>query len=85
MAKILDRASFSTTAKGYQALVSWLKSLGTLAKVGVEGTDAYGAWSPRHLDREGLEVMEVNWPNRQARWRLVSPTPSTPKWPLGRL
>jgi hypothetical protein len=34
--KILDTKSFETTAKGYRALVSWLESFGTLAKVGVE-------------------------------------------------
>ena len=68
--KILDTASFATTAKGYQALLAWLRSFGTLAKVGVEGTGAYGAGLARHLDGEGVEVVEVNRPNRQARRRL---------------
>jgi transposase len=67
--KILDTASFSATAKGYRELLTWLGSFGKLAKVGVEGTGAYGAGLARHLGNEGIEVVEVNRPNRQARRR----------------
>jgi len=67
--KIGDTASFSATAKGYRELLAWLGSFGELAKVGVEGTGAYGAGLARHLGREGVEVVEVNRPNRQARRR----------------
>ena len=67
--KILDTASFSATAKGYRELLTWLGSFGELAKVGVEGTGAYGAGLARHLGNEGVEVVEVNRPNRQARRR----------------
>jgi transposase len=67
--KILDTASFSATAKGYRELLCWLSSFGELAKVGVEGTGAYGAGLARHLGNEGVEVVEVNRPNRQARRR----------------
>ena len=35
--------------------------------MGVEGTGAYGAGLARHLAAEGVEVVEVNRPNRQAR------------------
>ena len=67
--KILDTASFSATAKGYRELLAWLSSFGELAKVGVEGTGAYGAGLACHLGKEGVEVVEVNRPNRQARRR----------------
>ena len=67
--KILDTKSFETTGKGYRALVSWFESFGTLAKVGIEGTGAYGAGLARHLAGGGIEVLEVNRPNRQARRR----------------
>lgn len=67
--KILDTKSFETTGKGYRALVSWLSSFGELAKVGVEGTGAYGAGLARHLADVGIDVVEVNRPNRQARRR----------------
>ncbi len=67
--KILDTKSFETTEKGHRALLLWLRSFGTLAKVGVEGTGAYGAGLARHLAEAGIEVLEVNRPNRQARRR----------------
>jgi transposase len=67
--KVLDPASFEVTAKGYRELLTWLRSFGELAKVGVEGTGAYGAGLARHLGGAGVEVVEVNRPNRQARRR----------------
>jgi len=67
--KVLDTASFEVTARGYRELLNWLRSFGELAKVGVEGTGAYGAGLARHLGGAGVEVVEVNRPNRQARRR----------------
>ena len=67
--KILDAASFDATAAGYRALQQWLEGFGTLATVGVEGTDSYGAGLVRHLQRNGVSVVEVNRPNRQLRRR----------------
>lgn len=67
--KILDTKSFDATEKGHRALCSWFRSFGSLAKVGVEGTGAYGAGLTRHLAGAGIEVVEVNRPNRQARRR----------------
>ncbi len=67
--KILDTASFAATAKGYRELLGWMRSFGELAKVGVEGTGAYGAGLARQLGAEGVTVAEVNRPNRQIRRR----------------
>lgn len=67
--KILDTKSFETGVTGYRELLVWLRSFGELAKVGAEGTGAYGAGLARHLVAEGVEVLEVNRPNRQARRR----------------
>ncbi len=67
--KIIDTASFVTTTKGYRELHSWLCSFGKLAKVGVEGTGCYGAGLARYLGKEGVDVVEVNRPNRQTRRR----------------
>jgi transposase len=52
---------------GEAQLHGWLSSFGTVARVGVEGTGAYGAGLARHLRRCGLAVIEVDRPNRQAR------------------
>jgi transposase len=56
--------SFDTTEVGYQRLVEWLASHGEVRVVGVEGTGSYGAGLARHLQRAGLEVVEVDRPNR---------------------
>lgn len=64
---LLGVESFPTTPKGYRALAAWLDSFGPVAKVGVEGTGTYGAGLVRHLRGAGIEVLEVDRPNRQAR------------------
>jgi len=64
---LLGTESFPATPSGYRALVSWLERFGTVGRVGVEGTGAYGAGLARYLARAGIEVVEVDRPNRQAR------------------
>src|SRR5205823_13041276 len=54
---------------GYRELCSWLATFGTVDRVGVEGTGAYGAGLARHLRSRGVEVIEVDRPNRQLRRR----------------
>ena len=66
---VLGVESFATTPAGYGELCSWLETFGTLARVGVEGTGAYGAGLARHLRSRGLVVIEVDRPNRQERRR----------------
>jgi transposase len=61
--------AFETTRSGYQRLVGWLRSHGHIERVGVEGTGSYGAGLTRHLTRAGIDVVEVDRPNRQARHR----------------
>ena len=68
--RVLDTASFSTDATGYERLNNWLGSWGRVAQVGIEGTGSYGAGLSRHLMRMGVEVAEVNRPNRQLRRRF---------------
>ena len=64
---VLGVESFPVTPGGYRELFSWLCSFGLLAKVGVEGTGAYGAGLARYLARQGVAVIEVDRANRQAR------------------
>jgi transposase len=66
---VLGVESFATTPDGYRELSSWLATFGTLTRVGVEGTGAYGAGLARHLRSRGLVVIEVDRPNRQERRR----------------
>jgi transposase len=67
---VLGVESFATTPQGFRALHGWLAGFGPIARVGVEGTGAYGAGLARHLRGEGLEVIEVDRPNRQLRRKL---------------
>jgi len=64
---LLGVESFVATPGGYRAMLEWLGEFGTVDKVGVEGTGAYGAGLARFLRRAGVEVIEVDRPNRQVR------------------
>ena len=64
---LLGVESFGTTPDGYRQALRWLRSLGELELVGVEGTGSYGVGLTRHLLAEGVTVIEVDRPNRQRR------------------
>ncbi len=66
---VLGVESFPTTPAGYRELHDWLVGFGDLERIGVEGTGAYGAGLARFLQRAGVEVIEVDRPNRQERRR----------------
>lgn len=61
---LADR-EFPATGAGYRRLLSWLCSFGSITRVGVEGTGAYGAELARTLRRAGLSVIEVDRPDRK--------------------
>jgi len=65
--RILGTLECKTTAKGHGRLLAWMRSFGELVKVGVEGSGSYGAGLTRYLAGAGIEVLEVNRPNRQTR------------------
>jgi transposase len=66
---LLGVESFPTTVEGNRQLLGWLRGLGRVAQVGVEGTGSYGASLARFLRDAGVEVLEVDRPNRQERRR----------------
>jgi transposase len=67
--RLLGTASFATTTIGYRQLHRWLCAHGEVLAVGVEGTGSWGAGLSRFLRARGLNVVEVNRPNRQTRRR----------------
>src|SRR5215210_3980852 len=67
--RVVGTGDFAADAGGYRALLRWMRGFGPLGRVGVEGTGAYGAGLARYLAREGVTVVEVIRPNRQARRR----------------
>jgi transposase len=66
---VLGVESFEATLAGEEKLASWLKSFGEVRLVGVEGTGAYGTGVARQLRATGIDVVEVDRPNRQQRRR----------------
>jgi transposase len=66
---LLGVAEFPTTLAGHRELLGWLSGFGPVARVGVEGTGSYGAGLARFLRSAGVQVVEVDRPNRQARRR----------------
>ena len=66
---LLGVKQFPTTSTGHGELLGWLSGFGPVTVVGVEGTGSYGAGLARFLRTAGVEVVEVDRPNRQVRRR----------------
>jgi transposase len=64
-----ETTTFPATAAGYQALLAWAGTFGVLRRAGVECTGSYGAALARHLRAVGVEVIEVNQPDKATRRR----------------
>lgn len=64
-----ESTTFPATAAGYQALLSWASTFGVLRRASVECTGSYGAALARHLRSAGVEVIEVNQPDKATRRR----------------
>jgi hypothetical protein len=75
VAAVLDSATgrqlgtqpFPTTPAGYSGLLSWMQDLGGVDCIGVESTGSWGAGLARHLTGVGIDVIEVDRPDRKAR------------------
>jgi transposase len=63
----LGELSVPATVKGYEELLRWAAGFGTMRCAGVEGTSSYGAGLARHLRARGIEVLEVERPERRRR------------------
>src|SRR5215203_5787796 len=61
----LGELAVSTTTKGYERLICWAQSFGTVGCAGVEGTGSYGAGLARYLRAAGISVVEVERPKRR--------------------
>jgi transposase len=60
---------FPATDAGNAQLARWLDSLGTVTDAGVEGTGSYGYRLAGALTRHGVQVREINCPDRSRRRR----------------
>jgi transposase len=73
---LLGIETFETTEPGYRKLLEWLEGFGQVSLVGVEGTGSYGTGLARFLHDQGVEVVEVDRPNRQLRHRKGKSDPT---------
>src|SRR5665213_2905091 len=67
--RLIATAAFLTTMRGYHELYEWLVHHGRVSVVGIEGTGSYGAGIAALLAGHGLDIVEVNRPDRQLRRR----------------
>jgi transposase len=65
--ELFGTAEFRANASGYEELLTWMESHGTIEAIGVEGTGFYGAALTQLLTGQGQMVVEVNRPNPSAR------------------
>lgn len=63
----LGTKEFPATVPGYEQLIAWMSSFGLISKIGVEGTGSYGSGLTRVLIDRGINVVEVDRPNRRSR------------------
>jgi transposase len=73
---LLGVERFETTEAGYRKLAEWLEGFGPVIRVGVEGTGSYGTGLARFLHDRGVDVVEVDRPNRQLRHRRGKSDPT---------
>ncbi|MGW5201245.1 IS110 family transposase [Streptomyces spiralis] len=66
---VIGTEAFPATAAGYRELLEWARGMGTVRRAGVEGTGSFGAALTRYLLAQGVEVFDVNRPDRTDRRR----------------
>jgi transposase len=66
---VLATNCFATTRQGYRQMLTWMRSFGTLQRIGVECTGSYGAGLLRFMNTAGIEIMEVTKPDKLDRRR----------------
>jgi transposase len=76
VAAVIDQAgrlcgtqAFPASTRGYVALVTWAERFGPVECIGIEGTGTYGAGLARFVRAYGLQVVEVDRPDRSTRRR----------------
>ena len=67
--RLCGTKAFAASTRGYVALVTWAEHFGAVERIGVEGTGTYGAGLARFTRAYGLQVVEVNRPDRSLRRR----------------
>lgn len=64
---VVATETFPADRRGYADLITFIKHIGSVFTIGVEGTNSYGAGLTRALIGAGFDVKEVLRPTRQVR------------------
>src|SRR5215218_1576547 len=67
--RLCGTQAFAASTRGYVALVTWAEGFGLVERIGIEGTGTYGAGLARFARAYGLQVLEVDRPDRSTRRR----------------
>ncbi len=73
---LLGVESFPADAAGFEDLLGWLVGFAAVSLVGVEGTGSWGVGLARFFHDQGIETVEVDRPNRQARRKVGKSDPT---------
>ena len=65
--RVLASQCFATTRHGYKQMLAWMRTFGSLQRVGIEATGGYGAGLLRYMQKAGVEVLEVTTPDKHDR------------------
>jgi transposase len=65
--RILGPSRSPPSSSATRRLVRWMSGFVALARIGMDGTGSYGAGFARHLVSAGVELIQVNQPNRELR------------------
>lgn len=65
--RVIATTSVPTTALGYEQLIDWARGFGRVTRAGIEGTGTYGAALARRVQGRGVQVIEINRPDRSRR------------------
>jgi transposase len=65
--RVLASHCFATTRHGYRQMLVWMRTFGSLQRVGIEATGTYGAGLLRYMLTAGVEVLEVTTPDQHDR------------------
>ncbi len=76
---VIGTEEFPATAAGYRELLKWARGMGTVRRAGVEGTGSFGAALSRYLLAQGVEVFDVNRPDRTDRRQRGKSDPLCPE------
>ena len=69
LGRSLGTISVPTTSAGFDDMLTWARSFGSVSAFGIEGPSSYGAGLARFLVERDVTVLEVGRPNRQRRAR----------------